>query len=181
MATKRYRRQTWVDPRQMFRVSPTQGIGSFAQGAIRQREVVEIVGGTVMTDATLHTFMQTTPRFNAVQIAEDKHLVEPLEVTQQRTGGSLNHSCDSNLWMIDEVTLVARRDIATGEEITVDYALFTVQPSWILDQPCHCGTSVCRHTVTGNDWTRLDVQQRYHLHFSPFINARIEQQHKQSA
>ena len=180
MATKPYRRQTWVSPRQMFHVSPTQGIGSFAQGAIRQGEVVEIVGGTVMTDTMLHAFMQTTPRFNAIQIAEDKHLVELPEVTQQRTGGSLNHSCDSNLWMADEVTLVARRDIVVGEEITVDYALFTVQPAWVLDQSCHCGTDVCRRTVTGNDWTRLDVQRRYHLHFSPFINARIEQQHKKT-
>lgn len=26
----------------------------------------------------------------------------------------LNHSCDPNLWMLDEVTLVARRDIPLG-------------------------------------------------------------------
>lgn len=174
MPITRYRSQTWIDPRQIFRASPTQGIGSFARKIIRQGEVVEIVGGTVMTDAEFRTFVQTTPRFNAIQIAEDRHLVEAPEITQQRAGGSINHSCDSNLWMADEVTFVARRAIAAGEEITVDYALFTVQPTWSMDQPCRCGTNVCRHTITGNDWQRLDVQQRYYLHFSPFINARIE-------
>ena len=32
----------------------------------------------------------------------------------------LNHSCDANAWLEDEVTLTARRDIAAGEEITLD-------------------------------------------------------------
>lgn len=141
---------------------------------IRQGEVVEIVGGTVMTDAEFCAFQRTTPRYNAIQIDEDLHLVESPEITQLRVGGSLNHCCDSNLWMIDEVTLAARRDIAAGEELTVDYALVTVQPDWVLDQPCHCGSPVCRHTITGNDWKLPDVQQRYYPHFSPFINARIE-------
>lgn len=134
-----------------------------------------------MTEADFRAFALTTPRFNAVQIAEDPHLVEAPEITQQRAGGSLNHSCDSNLWLADEVTPVARRDIAPGEEITIDYALFTVQPEWALEQPCRCGADVCRHTITGNDWQRLEVQQRYYPHFSPFINARIERRrHEQS-
>jgi len=181
MATKRYRSQTWVDPRQEFRASPTHGIGAFARAPIRQGEVVEIVGGTVMTDAEFRTFCHTTPHFNAIQIDEDRHLVESPDITQQRTGGSLNHSCDSNLWMADEVTLVARRDIAAGEELTVDYALFTVQPDWVLDQACRCGTAVCRHTITGNDWKLSAIQQRYYPHFSPFINARIERlRHEQN-
>ena len=34
-----------------------------------------------------------------------------------------NHSCDPNVWMQDEVTLAARRDIAIGEELTIDYAM----------------------------------------------------------
>lgn len=135
-----------------------------------------------MTDAELCAFIRTTPRFNAIQIGEDRHLVEAPEITQQRAGGSLNHSCDSNLWMIDEMTLAARRDIAVGEELTVDYALFTVQPDWALDQPCRCGAPVCRHTITGSDWTLPDVQQRYYPHFSPFINVRIERlQYEQHA
>lgn len=178
MITKAYRSQTWVDPRQVFRPARTHGIGSFAREYIPHGTVIEIVGGTVMSDAAFRAFVGTTPQFNAIQIAEHLHLVEAPERTHQRAGGSLNHSCDSNTWMADEVTVVARRSIAAGEEITVDYALFTVQPEWVLDQPCQCGTAVCRHTITGNDWQRLDVQQRYYPHFSPFINVRIERQHR---
>ncbi len=169
-----YRAQTWQDHRQEFRPSPIHGTGSFARAKIQAGEVVEIVGGTVMTEAEFRRFQQTTPHYNAIQIDEDLHLVEHPDVTKQHTGGSLNHSCDSNLWMADPVTLIARRDIAAGEELTVDYALFTVQADWELDQPCRCGALVCRHKVTGNDWQLADVQQRYYPHFSPFINRRIE-------
>jgi hypothetical protein len=35
----------------------------------------------------------------------------------------LNHSCDPNVWMEDEVTLAARRDLGVGEELTAVCAL----------------------------------------------------------
>ena len=182
MMTTRYLARTWKDPRQQFRTSPTQGIGAFATAPIKQGEPVEIIGGVVMTEAEFRAFQLVTPRFNAIQIGEDLHLVEEPTVTQQREGGSLNHSCDSNLWLADEVTLVARRDIAADEELTVDYALFTVQSDWQLELPCRCGLTVCRHQITGSDWMLPAVQTRYYPHFSPFINARIDRlrsvQHK---
>lgn len=178
MSSRSYLEKTWTDPRQEFRASPTQGIGSFACAAIREGEPVEVVGGMLMSEEDFRAFQKVTPRFNAIQIAENLHLVERPEITRQRGGGSLNHSCDSNLWMADEVTLVARRDIAVGEELTVDYALFTVDTDWVLDQPCQCGSPVCRHTITGNDWQIPEVQQCYYPHFSPFINARIQRLRK---
>lgn len=180
MPSNRYRERTWVDPRQEFRTSPTHGIGSFARAPISCGEVVEIVGGVPMSEEEFRAFQQTVSRYNATQIGEGLHLVERPEVTEQRRGGSLNHSCDSNLWMADDVTLVARRDIAADEELTVDYALFTAQPDWKLDHLCQCGAPVCRQMVTGNDWRRPDMQQRYFPHFSPFINQRIERLWDQS-
>jgi hypothetical protein len=174
MPERRYRERTWRDPRQEFRESPVQGIGSFASAPIQQGDVVEVVGGVVMTEETFQAFQREAVRYNAIQIGEDLHLVELPEVTERRGGGSLNHSCDSSLWMADEVTLVARQDIAAGEELTVDYALFTVQPEWRLEQPCRCSSPTCRHTITGDDWRLPAVQRRYYPHFSPFLNRRIE-------
>ena len=170
---RRYRGQTWVDPRQGFRASPTQGIGSFALAPIREGEAVEVVDGDLMDEEEFRAFVRNTPRFNAIQVDEGLHLVERPEVTERRAGGSLNHSCDSNLWMADEVTLVARRDIAAGEELTVDYALHTADPDWELDGPCNCGSALCRGTVRGSDWRLAEIQERYRGHFSPFINERI--------
>jgi hypothetical protein len=82
--------------------------------------------------------------------------------------------------MADEVTLVARRDLEAGEEATVDYALFTTRSNWMLDRRCRCGSPHCRLIITGDDWMREDLQERYRDHFSPFINRRIERQMKGS-
>jgi hypothetical protein len=169
---KKYRYRYWTDPRTEVRPSPIQGQGLFAREPILAGEVVEIIGGTLMTQSKFEIFLASAKRFNAVQIAEDMHLVERPEVTRAR-GGSLNHSCDSNLWMADEATVVARRDIGSGEELTLDYALHTGNPDWELDAPCNCGSALCRGSVRGSDWRLAEVQERYRGHFSPFINERI--------
>jgi len=174
MSPLRYLERTWIDSRQNLRASPTQGVGSFALAPIREGEVVEVVGGVLMSEEEFRAFLRTTPRFNAIQIDEGLHLGERPEVPERRAGGSLNHSCDSNLWMADEVSLVARRDVAAGEELTVDYALFTAQPDWALDGPCRCGAPDCRREITGNDWRLARVQERYYPHLSPFINRKID-------
>lgn len=139
----------------------------FATRPIHKDEVVVIIGGTVMSDAEFRTFIATAPRYNAIQIGEDAHLVDI-----PTSPGGMNHSCDANLWLHDEVTVVARREIAADEELTQDYAIYTTTPDWVMS-PCGCGSPLCRHIVTGNDWQRQDVQERYKGHFSPFINERI--------
>jgi SET domain-containing protein len=170
---KMYLPQTWTDPRIEFRKSRISGDGMFARGPFKKGEVVCIVGGMVMTDSEFAAFQATHSFYNSIQIDKNLHLVEDPEITRS-LDGSMNHSCDSSAWMDDEVTLVARRDIESGEEVTVDYALFTTQSNWMLDNRCHCGSPHCRHMITGDDWRRKDVQERYRNHFSPFINRRIE-------
>jgi uncharacterized protein len=172
MSHNEYRYRSWTNPRTEVRPSPIQGRGVFAREPILAGEVVEIIGGTVMTQAQFEAFVATETRYNAVQTAEDAHLVERPEVTEGRRG-SLNYSCDSNLWMTDEATAVARRDIAAGEELTLDYALHTASPAWELDGPCNCGSPLCRGTGRGSDWRLPELRDRYRGHFSPFINERI--------
>jgi hypothetical protein len=163
---------SWYDPRVGIRPSTIQGGGMFAHAPFQPGETVAIVGGTPMTGAEFTAYLQGVERWNASQIGEDLHLVELIQ-TPDVVDGSLNHSCDSNLWMGDEVTIVARRPIVAGEELTLDYALTTTQPDWTLDRPCQCGTHFCRKRISGNDWRLPDVQARYAGHFTPYINVRI--------
>lgn len=172
---KSYHPTTWYDPRVRIHPSTIQGGGMFAAASIAQGETVTIIGGTLMSGTRFADYCAQVERWNAHQIGEDAHLVDLIQ-TPDKMAGSINHSCDSNLWMDDEVTVTARRDIAAAEELTLDYALTTVVPTWKLDQPCQCGTPVCRHTITGNDWMLPDVLARYAGHFVPFINERIWRQ-----
>lgn len=61
----------------------------------------------------------------------------------------INHSCDPNAYVLYERNhsfLVARRDIAAGEEIACDYNInITGGTAW----PCHCGAARCKGTTLG--------------------------------
>ena len=45
--------------------------------------------------------------------------------------------------------------------------------SGVQRRTCRCGADACRTQVTGRDWRRRDVRDRYASHFSPFIERRI--------
>jgi D-alanine-D-alanine ligase len=57
-----------------------------------------------------------------------------------------NHSCDPNTEFVG-LNLVARRDIRSGEELTVDYATFYDRHMTPFD--CECGSLNCRRRVFG--------------------------------
>jgi hypothetical protein len=67
--------------------------------------------------------------------------------------------------------VVAMRDIEVGEALTFDYAMS--DGSNYDEFVCACGAAACRRSVTGNDWTRSDLQQRYAGYFAPYITRRI--------
>ena len=160
--------QCWLDPRVVARPSSIEGLGLFASAPIAKGELVGRLGGRVIDDAELRQISRTHSKYNSAAIGEGLNvLLEDDEVIARG-----NHSCDSNLWMRDEFTLEARRDIASGEEITVDYALQTSIAEWKM--ACNCGSPLCRKVVRGDDWMRPELQARYRGHFSPFLNRRIE-------
>jgi hypothetical protein len=162
-------RHSWLDPRVEIRPSPISGRGLFAREPIAAGEIVERWGGVRMTDAELWEIAATLPRYNSAAVSEGNNLLLALDDPI----GFGNHSCDPNLWMRDAITVEARRAIARDEELTIDYATHTVTPSWRMETECRCGSPLCRSIITGNDWQRPELQERYRGHFSPFINDRI--------
>ena len=75
-----------------------------------------------------------------------------------------------NLGMRGEITFVAMRDIAAGEELTHDWAT-TDDDDYTLQ--CNCGSANCRGTLTGKDWQRPDLQERYDGYFSAYLAEKI--------
>lgn len=61
----------------------------------------------------------------------------------------VNHSCDPNAWEQfdgDVSYLIARRAVAAGDEITIDYNINIDEgTAW----PCTCGAARCRGVVAG--------------------------------
>jgi hypothetical protein len=76
--------------------------------------------------------------------------------------------------MADEVTVIARRPIPAGSEVTGDYALWETDESSVIER-CRCGSAMCRGRVSGSDWERPDLQERYRGHFLPYIERRFQE------
>jgi len=167
---QQYRSNSWIDPRIEVRHSFTQGQGSFAKAPITAGEIVVEWGGVVLTKGELYSTAILPD--TEIPIGEGVFLATPANETYNRDY-YLNHSCDPSLWMANEVTFAARRDIAPGEELTADYAFWQDDEGLIAFWTCGCSSSLCRGRVTGSDWRLPDLQARYRGHFSPFINARI--------
>ncbi len=58
-----------------------------------------------------------------------------------------NHSCEANTKM-EGLNMIATRDIATGEELTLDYAHFLDKEMEPFQ--CQCGSAQCRGIIKGN-------------------------------
>jgi uncharacterized protein len=166
MTQPTYLPETWYDPRLTLGPSPTHGTGMFATADFAEGEVIMIWGGQLYTRAQLEAGQ--VPDCSYSFIDEDILMAAP----QEGMDYFVNHSCDPNVWMVEPVTVVARRPIAAGEEIVGDYAVWEGSADYVLT-PCTCGSPLCRGTVTGNDWQRPELQVRYAGHFLPYLNRRI--------
>src|SRR5438046_710519 len=162
--------KSWLDARLEVRSSLIQGNGIFAREKIKQGEIVMVWGGKLFTREEIQAGKAKSRSVSG--FSEGWYLGLPIDdpdVPDQ----CLNHSCDPNVWMVDEVTLVSRIEIARDEELTADYAMWELDSEWKLEAVCNCGNPCCRGVITGNDWRAEDLQNRYKGHFLPCINERI--------
>jgi uncharacterized protein len=153
--------ESWLDARAVVRPSPIHGRGLFASRHIDAGDVVMRLGGELINDASVRDLVARGERYDGISIAEDVNLcIRPADWP----GRFGNHSCDPNVWLTARTDLCARRYINEGEEIVSDYATYTVASDW--EMVCSCGSVQCRGVVTGDDWRRRDLQQRYAGHFA---------------
>ena len=158
MSLRTYRVDSWIDPRVGVRASPRGGRGVFATEHIGAGEVVVIWGGTALTEEDVRAGRARRGSVSAID--EGLYLAARVDEGPD-VDDFMNHSCDPNVWMLDQVTLVTRREIEPGEELTADYALWEADEGWVGRWECRCGSSRCRGRVTGQDWRSGELQERY--------------------
>jgi hypothetical protein len=78
-------------------------------------------------------------------------------------------------------TVLARRDLTAGEEITIDYRLNAYDDGDVWEMVCHCGIEPDGHVVVG-DFLSLpdDVQEQYLNDAPTFIQRMYMQRHGRS-
>jgi hypothetical protein len=157
----------WLNPKAEGRHAPGCGEGTFVREPIAAGEVIARWTGRVVNGSAL-VALPARLRANSIQIDDDAYLVPPRLVA----GDHVNHGCDPNAGLRGDRTLVAMRDISAGEEISYDYA--TSDASDYDEFTCHCASAQCRGAVTGDDWRRADLRERYRGWFSPYLQRRID-------
>lgn len=163
----------WLHPDVEVRASPIAGLGLFATAAIGAGAVVGRVGGELVSGQRLRDLLSAAasdprqPYLDTISVADDLHLVLP----PRRPNGYGNHSCDPSLWWVSSYELAARRPIRPGDELTSDYGTSSAEPDFAMD--CRCGSPLCRNVITGSDWRRRDLRERYGAHWVPVLLARM--------
>lgn len=160
---------SYRSPKTEVRSSPIEGRGLFAVAPITQGEIVCVKGGSIFGRETLKTVAgELGPA--EIQIADDL-FIGPLR-SEDRDGAMIfsNHSCEPNLGVEGQIVFVALRDIAAGEELTHDWAT-TDDDSYEME--CRCGAPACRKVITGQDWQKPELQEKYRGSFSWYLERKI--------
>ncbi len=157
----------WLTPKAQARPAGEKGWGSFVIEAIDKGETVADFGGWVIDRGTLGT-MSEDRQGRSIQIDHDLYLVSN---DTPEPGDMLNHSCEPNCGLVGSQVLVAMRDIEPGEELSFDYAM--CDASDYDEFLCLCETPTCRGVVTGMDWRKPELQEKYAGYFSPYLMRRI--------
>ena len=142
---------------------PLLGRAAVAERAFRCGEVVAIWRGRTITERQALA-LASDERDQLLQVGDDAFLVNDEELL---AADFINHSCEPNCGFTDATTLVAMRDIKTGESVTFDYAMSDTNSFITFD--CQCGTPSCRRRMSGSDWKLSQLQERYAGWFAPHV------------
>ena len=132
-------------------------------------ELIAVWSGKLVNRDGLDLLPATLRRFS-LQVEDGLYLAS---LNEHEAADCINHSCAPNAGLSGQISLVAMRDIGAGEEITYDYAM--TDGSSYDEFPCGCGAHTCRGRVSGDDWRRPELWERYSGHFSPYLLRRIEE------
>lgn len=83
----------------------------------------------------------------------------------------VNHSCEPNCGINDELVLVALRDIEAGEELTWDYGT-AIDEDDFDGFPCRCRARACRGRVISYRHLPPDVQRRLSPWLLPYLKSK---------
>ena len=148
--------------------SNLHGLGIVAIGQIKKGDIVAVIGGVVVHKSGILEYREQFGHIG-IQIKDDFWICPTLTEELEETG-VFNHSCEPNIGYSDPITLVAIKDINSGEELVFDYAF---GESVFGAFECKCGSKNCRKTITQDDWKRKDIQEKYKEWFSPYLKAKI--------
>ena len=173
-AMRKYLPRSWISSKLVPGNSRIHGVGVFAAAPLARGEKLMEFGGLAISGEDVASELY---RERSVwKVGDDMYLALLKSDPRPSLDENLNHSCDANSWLEDEVTLSAKLDIPAGREITLDQGTWNFEDDediWDQDR-CSCGSPHCRKILARSDWKLREVRERYEGHFHPFVRRMIE-------
>jgi len=152
-----------------IRISDTEGRGLFAKDPIRKGEIVSVRGGHIIS-RQMEKKIKKPDGYWGYPIA-DEFVLAPINTQEvEDVMMFLNHSCEPNVGILGQIIFVAMRSIDSGEELTIDYAMFGANKE---PMQCNCRSTNCRGLITDSDWKIEKLQVKYRGYFSSYIELKI--------
>lgn len=121
-----------TDGLRIWHASAVLGCGVRTLVARTAHEAIHQFNGIIGPELLQHT----------LQVGPGQH------ISGTRVIGYLSHSCDPNCRLdMDRFVLVALRDTAAGDALTIDYAV--TEDVLYRQFACHCGAANCRRWIIG--------------------------------
>jgi hypothetical protein len=160
---------SYRSPKTVVRPSSIGGRGLFAHTAVAKGEIVCVKAGHLLDKATFQTLKST---INAAELPiTDVLFLAPVSEDEfEDVMMFLNHSCEPNVGIQGQIVFVAMRDIAAGEELTLDYGTIDHDAE---PMTCRCGAPGCRRVITSQDWQKPELQQKYGRYFAWYLLEKI--------
>jgi hypothetical protein len=155
-----------------LRNSAIHGKGTFAKVPINKGEILFVKSGHI-----LHTSKRNVSSVLDCDWPLNDGFILGAQTDEERDMVRLliNHSCKPNCGLAGLNAGIAIRDIEADEEITFDYAMLDNEDYRFN---CHCGSNVCRKSITGFDWKMPELQKQYKGCFSLYIQEKIDKQNE---
>jgi SET domain-containing protein len=150
--------------------SRIHGKGLFAKAAITKGEIVAVKGGYIINKQEW-TAIENELLSAEIQVSEDLFIAPVRKKQRECSMLYTNHSCDPNVAIQGQLVFVAMMDIAPGEELTHDWA---TTDDLDYEMECRCGGPNCRGTITGRDWMKKELQEKYKGWFCWFLQRKID-------
>lgn len=166
---------SWMNPKLIIRKNRF-GKGIFAKKELKKNETLFVMSGYILTSKDDNKIGKKAAEYE-IDISPDFSF-GILEESQKDLLPHfyLNHSCNPNAGLKDQIFIVSMRRIKKNEEIVYDYATVSHRNRKNKNHfrmKCSCNSKDCRGIVTENDWRLPKLQKKYNGYFQLFIQDKI--------
>lgn len=163
-----------LSPKCEARNSAISGRGVFALAPFEAGELVAVWGGKVYSAEEVERLADIFPHFAThTYSVYDGYYFGSENLFELDDAELFNHSCEPNVGVQGQIVVVARRPIATGEELVFDYDTTETSAEPFA---CRCRSARCRGTIEGAAWRDADFVRENWNYLSWYIQEKIRRE-----